>query len=94
MAKAEHHLTCRAPDFTALDEIYHLEGVDPARVTVLAYTHWQGKQQPMVLARQFGAGRVSYLAHGHSLQAWNHPEFRKLVLRAVAWSAGAEIPQK
>jgi predicted dehydrogenase len=37
---------------------------------------------------------VAYLANGHTLQSWKHPEFRKLLLRAVVWSAGAELPEK
>jgi scyllo-inositol 2-dehydrogenase (NADP+) len=94
IAVKDHYLTTRMPDFSVFDEMYHLQSFDPAKVTVLAQTMWQGKPQPMVYVKPYGAGQVAYLANGHTLQAWKHPEFRKLLLRAVAWSAGAELPNK
>ena len=90
----DHYLTTRLPDFSVYDEMYHLQGFDPRRSTVLTQTTWQGKPQPMAYTHPYGAGRVVYLANGHTQQAWKHPEFRKLLLRAVAWSAGAAIPSK
>ena len=92
LVKKDHYLTTRVPDFSVFDEMYHLQNFDPARVTVLAQTQWQGKQHAMAYVRDYGAGRVAYLANGHTAQAWKHPEFRKLLLRAVAWSAGADAP--
>jgi scyllo-inositol 2-dehydrogenase (NADP+) len=94
IVRKDHYLTTRMPDFSVYDEMYHLQNFDPAKVTVLAQTLWQGKPHPMAYTRAYGDGRVAYLANGHSQQAWKHPEFRKLLLRAVAWSAGAEIPAK
>ena len=90
----DHYLTTRMPDFSLFDEMYQLQSFDPTRVTVLAQTQWQGKAIPMAYVRDFGQGRVAYLANGHTAQAWQHPEFRKLLLRAVAWGAGAEIPAR
>ena len=94
MVKRDHYLTTRVPDFSVFDEMYHLQSFDPARVTVLAQTQYQGVQHAMAYVRDYGAGRVAYLANGHTPQAWKHPEFRKLLLRAVAWSAGADLPTK
>jgi len=37
---------------------------------------------------------VVYLANGHTREAWNHPEFRKLVVRAVAYTTGSELQDK
>jgi predicted dehydrogenase len=59
---------------------------------VLATTTWQGKQMPMAYVRNHGKGRVAYLANGHTRQCWQHPEFQKLLVRAIAWSSGAELP--
>ena len=89
----EHFITTRVPSFSVFDEMYHLKNFDPAKVTLLAKTTWQGKAMAMAYTKAYGKGRVSYLANGHTLQAWKHPEFRKLLLRAVAWSAGAELPK-
>ncbi len=94
IACKDHYLTTRMPDFSIFDEMYHLQSFDPTRVSVLAQTTWQGKAMPMAYAREYGSGRVVYLANGHTAQAWKHPEFRKLLVRGVAWSAGANIPDK
>jgi predicted dehydrogenase len=48
---------------------------------------------PMAYTKSYGNGRVAYLANGHDLRAWRHPEFQKLLVRAIAWSAGAETPE-
>ena len=90
----EHYLTIRVPDFAVFDEMYHLQNFDPARATVLAQTPWQGAQMPMAYARAYGEGRVVYLANGHTMQCWSHHDFQKLALRAVAWSTGADLPDK
>lgn len=90
----DHYLTARMPDFTVTDEMYHLSSYDPSKVTLLAQTPWQGTQKPMAFVKPYGEGRVAYLANGHSLQVWQHPDFRKLVIRAIAWSAGAELPDR
>ncbi|HEY3416353.1 MAG TPA: ThuA domain-containing protein, partial [Armatimonadota bacterium] len=89
----EHYLTVRVPDFSVFDEMYHLQNFDPARVTVLAETTWRSQAMPMAYAREYGKGRVVYLANGHSMQAWHHPEFQKLLVRAVAWGTGANLPK-
>ncbi len=87
-----HYLTQRVPDFTLFDEMYHLQSFDASAVTVLATTVWQNEKMPMAYTKPYGDGRVVYLANGHTQQAWKHPDFRKLVLRGVAWAAGATLP--
>lgn len=90
----EHYLTVRMPDFRITDELYHLRDYDPARCTVLASTHWMGQQLPLVYVRNEGLGRVAYIALGHGEEAWRHPEFKKLLLRAIRWSRGAELSDR
>ncbi|MHB9023557.1 MAG: ThuA domain-containing protein [Armatimonadota bacterium] len=92
VVKKDHYLTTRVPDFTVYDEMYHLQKFDPSKATVLAETTWQGQNMPMAYVRDYGKGRVAYVAIGHYLETWRHPEFQKLVLRAIAWGAGAELP--
>jgi len=90
-----HYMTVRMPDsYTAFDEMYHLQNHDPSTVTLLAQTSWQGEQKPMAYAKDYGKGKVVYLAPGHTTQAWNHPEFRKLLIRAIAWTTGATQKNK
>ena len=89
-----HYLTVRMPNFSVTDEMYHLQNFDPDKCTVLATTHWQGKQMPMVYVREYGKGRLAYIALGHSEQAWQHVEFKKLLLRSIQWTTGAELSDK
>ncbi len=90
----DHYITSRMPDYTIADEMYHLQGPRLEEVTLLAQTPWQGKQMPMMYVKKHGQGRVVYLAHGHDLRAWRNPEFQKLLIRAIAWGAGAEKPTR
>lgn len=89
-----HYMTVRMPGFSVVDEMYHLKNHDPVRCTLLAQTYWQGKQMPMVYTRTEGKGRIVYIALGHSEQAWQHPEFKKLLLRGLRWVNGADLTNK
>jgi scyllo-inositol 2-dehydrogenase (NADP+) len=91
IADKNHYLTTRMPDFYVYDEMYHLQNHDPAKCMVVAHTPWQGKQMAMAYVREYGAGKVAYLANGHTAEAWRHPEFHKLLIRAIAWSTGAQL---
>jgi scyllo-inositol 2-dehydrogenase (NADP+) len=94
IVKKDHYLTARLPDYTVPDELYILKDFDPSKCTVLAESDWQGKSMPMAYVRPYGAGRVAYLANGHDLRAWNHPEFQRLLLRSIEWTTGAELPDR
>ncbi|OPZ85148.1 MAG: putative oxidoreductase YvaA [bacterium ADurb.Bin429] len=94
IVEANHYLTVRMPNFTLYDEMYHLQNFDAANVTLLATTMWQGQAMPMAYTREYGKGRVAYVALGHTQQAWAHPEFQKLVIRGIAYGAGAELPER
>jgi len=87
-----HYMTVRTPDFAVADEMYHLKSHDPSRSHLVAETFWQGRKMPMAFVRPYGKGRVAYLALGHDLRSWRHPEFQKLLLRALEWTMGAELP--
>ncbi len=88
------YLTMRVPDFSIFDEMYHLQNFDADTVTLLATTMWQGQAMRMAYTKAYGDGRVSYIALGHTEQAWKHPEFQKLLIRAIAFSAGSNLPEK
>ncbi len=90
----DHYITRRIPDFPVFDELYRLQGFDPERCTVLADAGFRNERHPVVHVREQGRGRVAYLANGHTTQAWQTPAFRKLVTRAIAWTAGADAEEK
>ena len=91
IVEKDHYLTTRMPNWTVYDEMYQLQHHDPSRCTVLAQTQWQGKQVPMAYVRSYGQGYVAYLANGHTMQSWRHPEFQKMLVRAIVWSTGTEL---
>lgn len=90
----DHFITTRVPDFSIYDEMYHLQNYDPAKVTLLATTTWKGQQMPMAYAKEYGKGRVAYLANGHFVQSWNNMEFQKLLIRSLCWTTGSNLPAK
>ncbi|MGB2997528.1 MAG: ThuA domain-containing protein [Phycisphaerae bacterium] len=90
----DHYLTVRMPDFVVEDELYILQAHDPQKSRILAEATWQGKRMPIAFVHPFGKGRVAYLALGHDLTAWQHPEFQKLLLRSLEWTQGAEVSKR
>lgn len=90
----DHYITTRMPDFTANEDQYHLQHFHPERCTVLIESIWQGKKVPQAYVRDYGKGRVAWIGPGHKIETWEHPEYRKLLSRTVAWSAGADLPER
>lgn len=85
---ASHPATAGVSDFELFDEYYEYELADD-KVTVLAQRHRaDGAVIPVMYAREYGAGRVVYLALGHDMRAWGEPSFRRLVRQAMTWAAG------
>ena len=85
---AEHPITAGLSDFDLFDEYYEFELADD-EVTVLAQRHRaDGEVIPVLYAREFGAGRVVYLALGHDMRSWGEPPVRALVRQSLRWAAG------
>ena len=40
-----------------------------------------------------GRGRGVGFTGGHVHWNWGHPQFRKLVLNAIVWTTGADVPE-
>lgn len=79
---SDHPVTAGIDAFTVEDELYHLTDVaDDIRVLASA------EEQPMVYVRQYGAGRVCYIAPGHDRRSLACPAYAQLVHQAIAWSA-------
>jgi len=90
----KHYITSRMHDFNLFDEMYHLQNHDPSRANVLVTTRWRGKDIPMLYEKKYGKGRVVYVASGHTKEAWNHPEFQKILIRSIAYSTGEGVAGK
>jgi len=82
----ENMITKRLQDFSIKDELYILD-YDPS-VQVLATAMWQGKPQPVVYLKEYGKGKVGYIALGHNADALLNPFFQKLLVRTVSSVCG------
>jgi putative membrane-bound dehydrogenase-like protein len=71
------------------DETYVHGDHNEAGRTVLAVRVDNGAREPWTWVREQGKGRVFYTASGHDERAWQNPGFQELLVRGVAWSAGA-----
>jgi type 1 glutamine amidotransferase len=87
--------------FTKYDEIYQpkawsrdkvnvLLSLDPAK---LDYTnnpriHRTDHDFPVAWSKMYGKGRVFYSTLGHTEEAWDDPDIRKMYFEAIRWALG------
>ena len=79
-------LTRDVKSFSATDEHYFVR-LDDARAEVFLHAKSAHGVQPAGWARTEGTGRVCVLTPGHNLDVWRHPEYQKLLLSALHWTA-------
>jgi uncharacterized protein len=82
ITEPDHPVTAGVSAFEIEDELYELKDV-VADIHVLA--HAEG--HPMVYTRQYGLGRVCYIAPGHDRRSLGRPEYAQLVDQAIRWVA-------
>ncbi|MFP4176863.1 MAG: ThuA domain-containing protein [Candidatus Brocadiia bacterium] len=73
------------PEFFVEDEMY-VTDYDP-RNHILARALWKDGTVPVAWTRDWGEGRVYWLALGHDGPACEHDMFRKLLVRGTLWAA-------
>lgn len=73
-------------EFTVTDEQY-ITDYDP-RVNVLCSALWKGNRMPVAWTKNWGKGKVFYLALGHDPNACKHEMFSLLLQRGARWAAG------
>jgi len=83
----EHPVTKGIKDFSISDELYVLDR-EPENAHVLASTVWDNKPQPMVYVKDYGKGKVIYIAMGHDEAAFNNPAYRGLIIQGMKWLLG------
>jgi type 1 glutamine amidotransferase len=87
-------------EFTLRDEIYQIRDFSRKNVRVLLRLeadkvdlsrkgiHRTDRDFAVVWARDYGRGRVAYNGLGHSRQAWDRPDMRRMWEELVLWSMG------
>lgn len=72
--------------FTIRDELYiHEHGDD---VVIAFSTFAAGKKEPVVWTRNFGRGRVCYIAPGHCAGSFGHPAMQSILRKGLEWAGG------
>lgn len=82
----EHPISAGVEDFTIADELYITDHAPDLHVLATA-TH-EGEEHPQAWWRDYGAGRVFYLALGHDVVAVGNPGFLALAGQGMRWAAG------
>ncbi|MGA2620468.1 MAG: ThuA domain-containing protein [Thermoguttaceae bacterium] len=84
----EHPITAGLGDFDISDETYaHLYHKN-ACMRCLVRMDRGNERQSMAWVQQFGKGRVFTTGFGDNRGAWGNPQFQRLVVRAMYWTAG------
>jgi len=82
----EHPITKDMEEFNTTDEMY-VTDFDP-RNEVLLSSLWEGRANPVAWTKDWGEGRVFYLALGHDGPAAEQDKFPGLLDRGCQWAAG------
>lgn len=72
-------------DFQMAEELYLMETY--GSFELLMSTWWKGFERPITWVKPYGHGRVVYTALGHDKQQTENPNFQRLIVNAVRWTA-------
>jgi type 1 glutamine amidotransferase len=85
-----HPITTGIADFEVDDEIFHdLEPTARWQPLLSARATPESAAQPLLWAREHGAGRVVYDALGHSADSIRHPMHRRILQQSARWLCGS-----
>lgn len=82
----DHPITSGVSGFTIHDEIYWGFRVRPDVVPLLTTTHPKSGK-PLAWTRTEGRSRVVFIQLGHDHQAYDNPNYRRLLAQSVRWAA-------
>ena len=84
----DHPITKGGGDFTIHDETYGGYWVSPKVKVLLKTDNPKNKPGQIAWTTHYGKSRVAYLMLGHDHQAWQNPNYAKLLVQAIHWAAG------
>ena len=82
----EHPVTAGLKDFAIHDEIYWGFRVRPDVTPLISTTHPKSGK-PLAWTRAQGKSRVVYIQLGHGPEAFENPNYRRLVSQSITWVA-------
>src|SRR5262249_49809724 len=93
IADPKHPITAGVGPFTIVDEEYKHRFADVDRHVLARFRERppqsdQKENEDILCRREGGRGRVFYTALGHGKDAWENPNWQKLVVQGILWSAG------
>ena len=87
ITQKQHPITRRIDGFDIFDETYKGCFFQKDNNVLLA-TNESTSDKPICWTRQYGKSRVCYIQLGHGPSSYGNKNYRKLVSRAIKWSAG------
>ena len=81
-------VTAPMHDFEISDETYQNHYHPKFKLHSLGRIDRGNEQQSMVWAQEYGKGRVFNTTLGHGKEAFDNPQFQRLVVRGLYWAAG------
>lgn len=73
-------------NFSVRDELYMHEW--DKNNNICFFTEKNGKTEPLVWTRVYGAGRVCYIAAGHCYKTMKNPDVQEIINRGLSWVSG------
>ena len=91
VADPNHPVTRGVKDFAILDETYRLFDVAPD-VHPLLTTAESESNKVIAWAKTYESARVVYMQSGHDHEAYENPNYIKLLRQAIRWTAKKDAP--
>ena len=86
----KHPITSGMTDFTVHDEVYNKQSFDAKNQVLLTTDHPQSDKS-LAWVREYGKARVCAIQLGHGPGTFANPVYRRLVHRAIQWTARQPI---
>ncbi|WP_431280373.1 ThuA domain-containing protein [Leifsonia poae] len=87
-----HPVTAGLDPFELTHEHYRTQLADD--VEVVAWREAPDGPEPVVVAHEYGAGRVCFVQFGHDMRMWDEPGMRAIVMNAAHWLTAASNPNE
>ena len=84
----DHFITKDVNDFKLQDELYLFE--IHSDFNTLIFCYYENIERPVAWFKQYGNGRVFYIALGHGIDQISNSDFQKMVINGIKWASFSE----